>query len=85
MKGYQMKTKADYLREATPGTIVAFSLKEKVLSGKIIDMVEGPAPYVIETKNKSVFYLTPDRIMWVKTGDKWPAGIYNALKLSVTK
>jgi hypothetical protein len=80
------KVKGDYINAIEPGVLVAFKSEDKMVAAKVISKHEkevdgGIIPYVkVETKNGSIYFVDNVDIAWVKTGSRWPAGIYNALK-----
>lgn len=75
----EKESKASYIENAKIGTIVAFRINDrKTLSGKIEEIHrEG---FVVETKNGARFNVRRSNIVWVKTGARWPRGVYLALK-----
>ena len=77
------KTKKEYIENLCVGNIVAFKRENLMFSGKVIARDSGQA--VIQTPNNSIFYVFEKDIVWIKTGIRWPAGIYNALKYSKSK
>lgn len=74
------KSRVEYINNMQPGNIVAFNSGEYMFSGRVIDF-SPDNNVVIKTRNGSVFFVKRNDIVWVKTGSKWPLGIYNALKL----
>lgn len=73
-----------YIETLKPGTLVAFKINTKdkkslVLSAKFIRFVDGKTPenglYLI-TKNGDKCKIKAERILWVKTGARWPKWIY---------
>lgn len=73
------KYKDDYIKNAKVGTIVAFKINEqKMISGKIEEVSEGK--FVVQTKNGIRYTVEPKQIAWVKTGSRWPKGVFNELK-----
>lgn len=74
------KSREEYIKNICPGNIVAFNSGEYMFSGRVIDF-SPTNRVVIKTRNGSVFFVERNDIVWVKTGSKWPLGIYNALKL----
>jgi hypothetical protein len=87
--GRSGKTKNDYIRNAEEGLIVAFRLNfenksglklTKVISGKIIENNKDDEIYVIETRNGLKYGVPYAAVLWVKTGGRWPKGIYEEMK-----
>lgn len=75
------RTRAYFVSNMQLGNNVAFTVDNdtgpKMLSGKVIKIED--AKVTIRTKNGSIFYPKKDEIVWVRTGTRWPIGIYNAL------
>jgi transcription termination factor Rho len=68
-----------YIESAKVGFIIAFKVNEnRVLSGKIAEIYKDK--FVVETKTKVKFMVKKKNVLWVKTGARWPKGIYAALK-----
>jgi hypothetical protein len=83
------KTKNDYIRNAEEGLIVAFRLNfenktglklTKVISGKIVENNQDDEIYIIETRNGLKYGVPYAAVLWVKTGGRWPKGIYEEMK-----
>lgn len=71
--------KIDYVEHAKIGTLVAFKVNEtKVLSGMIEEIHK--AAFVVNTKAGIRFTVIKNNVIWVKTGKRWPKGVYLALK-----
>lgn len=71
--------KKDYIDNVKIDTLIAFKINEtKVLSGKIIEIHKDQ--FVVETKTKIKFNVKKKNVIWVKTGERWPKGVYLALK-----
>jgi hypothetical protein len=84
-----IKTKTDYVKNAEPGLIVAFRLNftnkdekklTKVISGKIAENNQEEDLLIIETKNGLKYGVPYTEVLWVKTSDRWPKGIYDEMK-----
>ena len=74
-----LKQKDEYIENARIGTIVAFKVNEsKTISGKIEEIHKND--FVVETKNGVKFTVRKRNVIWVKTGDRWPKGVFEALK-----
>lgn len=77
-------TRQYFVDNMQPGNIVAFTVDSEqglaMLSGRVIQIDHDSKVVTIRTKNGSIFYPKKDRIVWVRTGTRWPLGIYNALK-----
>lgn len=69
--------KQKYINSLEIGQILAFKIGESVISGKVVDIGE----YIrVETKNDTQFIISEEDIIWVKTGQRWPKGVFRALK-----
>jgi len=79
------KSREDYLKNLKEGLLVAFKMNPsgKVMSAMVKE-VEGEQVKV-ETKNGSVYFIKKSDIAWVKTGKRWPGGIFNALRDNVNQ
>lgn len=85
----EMKTKDEYIENAEEGLIVAFRLNfearsglklTKVISGKIIENRKEDEIYVVETRNSLRYGVPYSTVSWVKTGTRWPKGVYQEMK-----
>jgi viroplasmin and RNaseH domain-containing protein len=83
------KTKDDYIRNAEEGVIVVFRLYfkaksglklTKVISGMVIENDPEQEAYVVETKNGLKYVVPYDTVIWVKTGGRFPRGVYEEMK-----
>lgn len=83
------KTKEDYIKNAEVGLIVAFRLNfdansgvklTKVISGKILENNSDDEEYIVETVNGLKYGVPHDTVIWVKTGNRWPKGVYEEMK-----
>lgn len=71
--------RTEYVDNIRIGVLVAFRIGDKkALSGKV-EEIHGFG-FVVKTKNGIRFNVRKNNIMWVKTGDRWPRGVYLALK-----
>ncbi len=71
--------KKKYVENAKIGTIIAFKVNDtKVISGKIEEITK--TGFVVKTKNGVRFMVRKKNVIWVKTGQRWPKGVYLALK-----
>lgn len=73
----QSKSKKDYIENIEVGVLIAFKIQDRMVSAKVIQVNENDVK--VETKNGSIYFVGKESIAWVKTGNRWPAGIYNAL------
>lgn len=74
------KTKGDYINNIEVGILIAFKVQDRMVSAKVIQVNENDVK--VETKNGSIYFVGKESIAWVKTGSRWPSGIYNALRNS---
>lgn len=84
-----VKSKEDYIVDAEEGVIVAFRLNfhskrnvalTKVISGKILENNKPEEIYLVETRNGLQYGVPYSSVIWVKTGGRWPKGIYDEMK-----
>ena len=63
------------------GVIVAFKKNEKCKSAKVISNNEEVASDIIEVETKmgKKYKINKEDILWVKTGQRWPKGVYHLL------
>jgi hypothetical protein len=80
LKKYQEPVKKDsYIENAKIGTIIAFHVNNsKVISGMIEEVHK--TDFLVKTKNGVRFTVRKSNIIWVKTGPRWPRGVYLALR-----
>ena len=79
-EGSQKVTKEtrDYLNNAEVGTLVAFkrnSSKDIAMSGKFVGF-DANGKVIVESKKGTKFTISPENIIWVKTGDRWPKWVF---------
>lgn len=87
-KNAKAKMKEEYIRNAEPGLIIAFRLNfealgkklTKVISGKVIENNNEKEEYIVETKNGLKYGVPYNAVIWVKTGARWPRGVYEEMK-----
>lgn len=88
-EGQNSKTKDEYIVNAEEGLIVAFRLNfeaksgarlTKVISGKILENSQENEAYVVETRNGLKYGVPYGSVVWVKTGNRWPKGVYEEMK-----
>ena len=72
------ESKLKYLENIECGTIVAFRTHEdKVISAKVIKKSTPRKKLMLETSYGQQYTADWDDVVWVKTGKRWPRGIYN--------
>ena len=73
--------KSSYINNVDVGTIVAFKLSNgKVKSAKISKKSTKRKMLKLITEYGAEFIVSYDSVIWVKTGKRWPKGVYNMLK-----
>ena len=76
-----MEQKMPYIEQATIGTIVAFRLANgKVKSAMIVKKSTKNRRFMVETEYKAQYIVDYENVIWVRTGDRWPRGVYRLLK-----
>ena len=76
-----MEQKMPYIEQAAIGTIVAFRLANgKVKSAMIIKKSTKNRCFMVETEYKAQYVVDYENVIWVRTGDRWPRGVYRLLK-----
>lgn len=73
--------KLKYVEEAPIGTLVAFKPEVgKVKSAKIIKKSTKNRRLKVETAYGATFVVPYEDVIWVRSGSRWPRGVYNMLK-----
>lgn len=76
-----MEKKMNYIENVAVGTIVAFRLPYgKVKSAMVIEKSPTRRKLKLETEYGKVFIINYEDVVWVKTGNRFPKGVYEALK-----
>mgnify|MGYP000951948744 CR=1 FL=1 len=76
-----MRQKMPYIEQAPVGTLVAFKLSNgKVKSAKITNKSSKNRKLKLETEYGAVYVVSYDDVIWVRTGLRWPSGVYKLLK-----
>lgn len=79
-----MEQKMRYIENAEIGALVAFRLSSgKVKSAKIINRSSKKRKLKLETEYGAVYVVSYDDVIWVRTGARWPRGVYELLKGTV--
>lgn len=82
-KASEKKTTQEYLSNIAVGTLVAFKRsknKDVAMSGKFVEFKDGKV--LVESKRGTVFKVSPESIIWVKTGARWPKWVYSLFNKS---
>jgi len=76
-----MKQKMPYIERAEVGALVAFKLSSgKVKSAKIINKSSKNRKLKLETEYGAIYVVSYEDVIWVRTGLRWPSGVYKLLK-----
>lgn len=76
-----MEQKQKYLDNIQIGALVAFKVSEiKAKSAKVIKKSTKSRKLMVETSYGATFTIPFEDVLWVRTGKRWPRGIYNMLK-----
>lgn len=84
VKSVDMEQKMHYIENIEIGTIVAFKLSNgKVKSAKVVKKSTKNRKLKLETDYGAEYIVPYENIVWVRTGKRWPKGVYNLLKGTV--
>ena len=76
-----MEQKMSYIENIDIGTIVAFRLSNgKVKSANVTRKSTKNRKLKLETDYGAEYIVSFDDILWVRTGKRWPRGVYKLLK-----
>lgn len=76
-----MERKMQYIEGANVGTLVAFRLPNgKAKSAKIIKKSASRRKFMVETTYGAQHVIKYEDIVWVRSGKRWPKGVYKLLK-----
>lgn len=76
-----MKQKMHYIENIEVGVLVAFRLSNgKVKSAKVTRKSTKNRKLKLETDYGAEYIVSYDDIVWVRTGKRWPRGVYKLLK-----
>lgn len=76
-----MEQKMSYIENVDIGTIVAFRLSNgKVKSAKVTRKSTKNRKLKLETDYGAEYIVSYDDVIWVRTGKRWPRGVYKLLK-----
>lgn len=77
-------SRVEYVKAAEKGTIMAFRLPDgKVKSAKMIERSMKREKLKMETAYGRQFVISFSDVIWVKSGSRWPKGVFNLLKGNV--
>lgn len=75
------KKKADYVDAVEVGMLIAFKVSEtKAISAKVKKRSTQNRKLLVETQYGVEYKISFDDVIWVKTGKRWPRGVYSLLK-----
>lgn len=75
------EAKANYVDNVSKGTIVAFKVDDdKVKSAKVVRKSSKEKMLKCVTSYGKEYLVKYSDVIWVKTGTRWPRGVYNLLK-----
>ena len=76
-----MEQQMRYMENVELGTIVAFRLANgRVKSAKVVKKSTKSRKLKLETNYNAEYIVSYDDIIWVRTGKRWPKGVYELLK-----
>lgn len=76
-----MEQKMPYIEDAKIGSLVAFKLSNgKVKTAKVINKSTKNKKLKLQTEYGAEYIVPYVDVLWIKTGKRWPRGIYNLLK-----
>lgn len=72
--------KEKYINGSKVGSLVAFRTRDgKVMSAKIISRNEKAKKLTVESRLEKKYYLSYKDVLWVRTGKRWPTGVFELL------
>lgn len=81
LESEKQQAKMEYVERAEIGALVAFKLPDgKVKSAKIINRSSSKRKLKLETQYGAQFIIAYEDVLWVRTGPRWPHGVYLLLK-----
>lgn len=73
--------KMSYVENIKVGVLVAFKLSNgKVKSAKVAKKSSSKRKLLLETEYGKTYIVPYEDIIWVRTGNRWPKGVYKLLK-----
>ena len=78
----KIDSKKEYIETIQVGTLVAFREPDtnKLNTAKVVKKSTKNKKLMLQTQYGAEFIVPYEFIVWVKTGSRWPKGIYNELK-----
>lgn len=78
------EVKIRYIKTASIGTLVAFKTQNgRAKSAKILKRSTKRRVLKVETKYNKQFIIPFEDVIWIKTGTRWPKGVYKLFKGTV--
>lgn len=75
------ENKRPYLKRAKKGDLIAYKVSEmKASSGKIVKKFDDKKIIKVVTEYGREDLVNYSEILWIKTGSRWPKGVYEMLK-----
>lgn len=79
--GIDYSKKSKYLETISKGTLVAFKLPDgEVKSAKVVNKSTSDRKLKLITEYNAEYIVGFEDVLWVKTGRRWPKGVYSLLK-----
>nr|DAV38764.1 MAG TPA: Rho termination factor, N-terminal domain [Caudoviricetes sp.] len=73
-------SKSAYIENVEPGVMVAFKFANKAKSAKLIARNSEERKLKLVTSYGKEYIVSYDDVLWIKTGPRWPKGVYRLLK-----
>lgn len=81
VENIDMSQKMRYVETVEAGALVAFRLSNgKVKSAKVMKRSSKNRKLKVETEYGASYIVSYEDVLWVRTGKRWPRGVYNLLK-----
>lgn len=71
-------SKDRYIDNLEKDMLVAFNHEDKTKSGRVLE-IKG-STIKLEEYSGQLMYIEKKDIVWVKTGKRWPRGVYDAIR-----
>lgn len=80
-KEERIQAKLEYVETAPIGSLIAFYAPDgKVRTAKITKRSVKNQKLKVQTEYKAEYIIPFTDVLWVRTGTRWPRGVYNLLK-----
>ena len=78
---YDVARRMEYIENVEVGTLVAFGTPNgKTKSAMVVNKSTRNRKLKLETSYGAEFVVAYEDVIWVKTGTRWPRGVYRLLK-----